>query len=640
MKTRILIGASVVLAAVVAVVLVARSSQTPEVPRSGPTSVPTASVPLLSVVKKALGTERHGCAMKVGDTLAYSLEVKNRLELSADLAQAAQTATRDVTTTVSTFVQFEVLQARSSSWVLLGRFADLAAPSSFHPEELNTPFLIEVDDACQVVQFARANDAVLLGARNQQGLLWELTWRWATEAQTVNLENVRGPYTASVATAEVNQQRVAQRRVQQYTGMWDHTTHVTAEGLATVTPGETAWFESLVSTETLHSPAVTSQLEVRASLQKSRPEVVAGVDHSVPHYTWQNLLPMQLERREARPVTQQERQMRELVKDQTPAQAITTLQKQIDQGTGIAAAWPPLMAYLEARPEQTQAVVNELKTRDLAPEVVNPIYIALGNARTVEAREALLAIKRDTLAPPSERARAMFSLVDRPDIGAPFARELHEDSMALTGTPTAAERFVANESLLALTTMAGLHPEPDVRRIAQDTVEPLLSSSGTPRTIGTALRALANLGDPALLPQAAPYTQHPDVDVRKAATRVIRRLNPKDSKAFVTEWLAREKNLWVKRELFSTLELQHFDAKAKVDPELTQQLMVELQTGEHAAIARKTLVRLISMSEMSSTPEVRALLKAQAKKEFPLRNGMFEEVLKHLTPEEIREVAP
>ncbi|HEY1086513.1 MAG TPA: hypothetical protein VGE37_02420, partial [Archangium sp.] len=125
-----------------------------------------------------------------------------------------------------------------------------------------------------------------------------------------------------------------------------------------------------------------------------------------------------------------------------------------------------------------------------------------------------------------------------------------------------------------------------------------------------------------------------------AATRVVRRMSPADTEAFALQFLAREPSLLVKKDLFVTLEAQHFDAHAPASAALTRALLPELQSEAHGVIARKALLRLVGGSAMSQDPAVRAVLKAQARRALARRDGLAGDVLQLLTPEEIREVAP
>ena len=151
---------------------------------------------------------------------------------------------------------------------------------------------------------------------------------------------------------------------------------------------------------------------------------------------------------------------------------------------------------------------------------------------------------------------------------------------------------------------------------------------------------MANLGDPSLLPEAVPYTFSKEERVRRAAAKVVRRMNPADTESFSVDWLRHETSLFVKKDIFVTLEAQHFDAKASAGRQLSRVLIDELRNEEHGVIARKALLRLVGASSLSQEPEVRALLKAQAKRALARRDGLASDALGLLTPEEIREVAP
>jgi hypothetical protein len=84
---------------------------------------------------------------------------------------------------------------------------------------------------------------------------------------------------------------------------------------------------------------------------------------------------------------------------------------------GLQDKWPDVSAYFEVHPEAMTTAYGELKADRMAVNAIVPFYIALGKARVPEAKALLLSIVRDLSAPPMDRTRAMFALVDRDDVG-------------------------------------------------------------------------------------------------------------------------------------------------------------------------------------------------------------------------------
>ena len=112
-------------------------------------------------------------------------------------------------------------------------------------------------------------------------------------------------------------------------------------------------------------------------------------------------------------LTKAEQKALDAARGSTLDKALESYIARAQAGSSVADTWPALRTFLEARPKLTGELVDRLARREIPGEAEAGVYIALGNARTPQAREALDAIMKDTSAPPFERTRAMFSLVDR-----------------------------------------------------------------------------------------------------------------------------------------------------------------------------------------------------------------------------------
>ena len=604
-----------------------------------PVAQPTAALlPSNPTVAVATTPERNGCHFTPGQRFAVSLDVRSGLELAATSRAPGRLVQTDA---LQATLQLEALTTADGHAVLIGRMNEPHATGRAFSGELNAPFLAELDAACALTRFARHQTTGLADARHQQAALWELAWRWEQNQTVSHGHNVRGAYEATSSGAVTSDGLTLQRHVDRYSSLWEIAGESRVKAFLTVQVNRAPWFDHLEAEETLETRSGTLRTRVRAEALEDT-AARGDLDRDLSHYVWGDLLPMAISRREALPVTPHDRELQAQMREKSPAQAVAMTDLAMKQHPDLAATWPPLRAYLEARPEQTGAVLAELKQAHVSEDGLNPFFIAFGNARTTESRDAMLQVMRDGSAPPAIRARAMFTLVDRADVGADFARELQQTSQALSaqGTRSQAETYVGSEALLALSTMSGLHPDDEVRAIALDAIHAQLQPGATEHAQGTALRAIANLGDPALLPEVEPYTRSSSIKLRRAATHVTRRMAPQASDAFVIGWLEREPALVVKKDLFATLELQHLDAHARPSAALTRLLASELAKDEHAVIARKALLRLVGRSELAPQPEIRTLLKAQARRAIARRDGLANEALEALTPDEIREVAP
>jgi hypothetical protein len=620
-------------AATAVVALVVTRADSPAAPVS---STPVA-LPAPAPASTPADGEREGCHFTVGERADVALTVQASVELGA-AAVGPLARTPMLAESVATTARLEVLEASATHAVLLGALSDVRVTGATPASAYQGPFLLEVDRACEVSRFARHESTAVVDARQQQAALWELSWRWTNGPETLTRHNGRGAWDAHVTTAREGGGVLAQRRVDAYRQLWLGGEAQAVVGFSSVQAGARGWFDSLSTDETLTTSAGITRTRVRATAT-----VAAGslaLDRDLAHYVWGDWLPKVIARREALPVTAGDRALRAQVAGKTAAEMVGATQDAFTKEQNLAKAWPPLRAFLEAAPGKTGEVVAELKGGRVTEDGLNPFFIALGNARTPEARDALLGLMRDTKAPPTVRARAMFGLVDRADVGVELAREFRSSSQALESNPTGSRRFVATESLLALTTMAGLHEDTEVRAVALDALSQHLTPGADVRSQGTALKGLANLGDATLLSRALPFTASPDEGVRRAATRVVRRMAPVDTEAFAVDFVTRERSLLVKKDLLVTLEAQHFDAHARAGERLARVLVRELEDEQHGVIARKALLRLVGGSPIAQEPGVRAVLKAQARRALARRDGLAGDALELLTPEEVREVAP
>lgn len=611
---------------------------------SGGPAVPVPAAAPVAVVAAPVTTPAErapACRFSPGQRLSYRYDFRSTARVALEGLEAAAGApgplpSLDLSGALGARLDLEVLSATDAAAVLVGRYREVTAPASMHPEELTAPFLVEVDARCELRRFAHHTQAPLRGARSQQALLWETAWRFVAAEEPFASQNGTGAYTAVALAVADEGGVVLHRRIRRYEQLWGAEVEgVTPDAVVTVRPGAGPWFETLDASERVALPSQERATSVSLRRLPGAGEALGVV--SLADFTWANLLPQDFGRREPRPVSRVDRARREQVAALSPAQALATLTDKVTQRVGIEGQWPELSAWLEVHPKKTEEVVGALRREELPPEALDGFFIALGNARVPEARDALLALKRDGRAPPMIRVRATFSLLDREDVGEDLARELAQDAEALSGEPTRSEAFLANEALLALSTMAGLRGEPGVTTVAEASVRKALVSAPTPHRTRVALKALANLGDPKLLPLAEPYTRAVDWKTREAAARIFLRMKPAATNPVALAWLARERDPLVRRRLYRTVERQHFDAKATTAGELARRALEDLR-GEESLMTRKALIRLLVRSEVVQEPAVRAVLKQQALVELEKGSGLLDEIAPHLTPEEVREV--
>lgn len=636
MKTKIIGSVS-------AVVLLAGGwwlASAPEQPKNvTPTPVATGVLP--PALTPAIASEPRGvgCEFETGDrfAFAYAMSSKSRADLSRLGPQATSMPPVEFAMKLAARVELEAVRVTNDATILVGRFLGVQADGSLHPEELNEPFLVEVKSTCELSRFARSKRSAMRGARTQQALLWETNWRMTKGTEAFSAENGTGAYRATLMAATDERGPMVQRRLDGYQTTWAAGERVvSASGLTTVRADHGPWLRELDGRGVVETES--GRTEATFSMRRLETPAAASLPVSESDFVWENLLPHDYSRKEPARITKFDLERRARVAGLTTEQALATVTDAVKQGVSIERQWPDLAAWLEVHPDQTQAVVAKLQADSMPVEAVNAYFIALGNARTPQARDTLLTLKRDSGAPTVVRVRAMFALIDRADVDVAFAHELAADAQALTSTATRNDRFISNESILALTTMSGLRNQSDVSQVARETVKSLLSrTEAHPSAVRAAIKGVGNIGDPTLLPLLETFMNSSDHKTRETAAEVFQRMQPADTTPLALTWLAREHDPRVKRELYRTLASQHFNRKARASEDLVRQALGDL-AQQPSLVARRSIVRLVATSELINSPEAHEAIKRQARYELEHNTGLLDEMCEHLTPEEVREV--
>ena len=415
-----------------------------------------------------------------------------------------------------------------------------------------------------------------------------------------------------------------------------------SKSLMTVLVESGPWFKTLASNETLTGENAKMKSQFAARRYKTPDGTFGAIDHDLSHYEWGTWLDRQVQVVQAddddrRPFSERNRERYEQLRKLSPVQSLQALVDRVQGGASMAEAWPELRDYLEAKPEATRGVVEHLKAGHVPPHSSALVYIALGNAKTPQARDELLGIATAENAPAMSRTRAMFSLVDRNDVGPDFARTLSQQTSAITSGGDSNGRFIARESALALGAMAGLKGNPTVKQIAIETVDQMLSAAGNRAVyLRPAFSTLANIGDAKLLSRIEPYTKSSIDEIRDAATVAIRRMHPKDTEAFVAEWLDRETSPIVRQSLYKIMDRQTHDTKTPLSPRLVTRSIADLKARPDR-ITSKSIIRMLGQAAKTSKDAKQALLDQVpielAKNDF----GQYKSIIRHLEPDELRE---
>lgn len=587
-----------------------------------------------------------GCVFQAGEAVSYRIKVSSVSVLDTKGLPLPPGTSTQMAQTTSAELDLKALAAtEAGATVLLARYRNPQSTQLQRVDELSAPFLLRVSDKCNISGFARRRGTPLAYARVQQALAYELMFRWsepATGRHEHTAQNALGEYVSVVASTEDRGGRLVQRRILSYNEFWAEDVGletgldaVPAESLVSVRIGPGPWFESLTGREMLRGGASRAENTVEVKRVAAVPEALARASQSRRDYRWENLLPQRLRLREQARMTESERKALAIARGQTLDVSLAGYLARVQSGVGIADTWPGLRTFLEARPEMTGELVERLQRGEIPDAAQAGVYIALGNARTAEAREALDGIMRDSAAPPFERTRAMFSMVDRDDVGVELAEYLSAQTPAVGEGASAGERFFGREATLALGAMAGLQKDPAVSAVAVATVSSMLASHTRPNALRPAFALLSGIGDPGLLDLARPAVESPDPEVREAAAISIRAMRPSETGAFASEWLAHEDDWNVKRKLYQAIHKQILDTHEPVTDALLGMAIRDL-TSQPDVSSRRALIHIVGRSAATS-PAARAALKRQVPIEARERSGLYGAIATFLGPRDVRE---
>jgi len=619
---RVLFSAALGVAVIIGALLAARTGSTP--------AALTASRPVENPasVAEPSAAAAPGCTFAPGQHQRWSLAARSTTRMVTPAEGPPMVFGADLTGQL----ELQVLSTQQGHGTLVGRFTGLSVQASEMNDDLTTTFLLDVDATCRVTRFARWQQADLRAARNQQALVWEALF--STDAASLEGESGLGLYRAALSTRD----EVITRVVSTYPVLW-HTDarDVPVDSRATITRGQGLWLTSVHVTQRLTSPEF--DVESSFALERTDGEVTFTAAQRQPDaYVWEDLLPLRVAGHAVPQPTAIDLKLRDFATHQSLEDALAGLAARSNTTmTNLQDSWPGLAAWFQVHPDRISDAMTQLRNGTITGDSTRmSFYIALGNAHVPEARDALLEVKRDASAPPLERTRAMFSLIDRADVGASFASELATDAQALTSAPTRPQSYLATESLLALSMMSGLRGDAPTREIARNTVKGLLLS-GDLKTVKVALAAVGNTGDATLLPEVDSLSRHTDATVREAAASALRRMPPLATDALVVQWLAREQHPFVKRHVYTSVQLQHFDAQFPASEALAHKALADLPSTQ-SMLARKAMIRLVARSAIAQQPDVRAALKAQARAEYVKGSDLVNEFTDLLTPDEVWEV--
>ena len=338
---------------------------------------------------------RGPCDFAVAEELAYELSIQSHALVRGDRMGSAGTA--PVTRKVAAKLALEALSVDQHGAVLLARFSPVLVDGAH--TKLDEPFLLRVRD-CRIEGFARHTRTLSANARTLQGLAYELGFVEVAAGETRSIEgdDTAGHYRATFAS---DGRRIT-RHVDAYTTLWDGSAIPTAPGgvirpsesASTITLDDGRWFAALQRHEVLSGVAAADTDQTLSVKRAELDDALGEADRDQNHYVWENLLPRVAFRRAKREVTRKDLEARKAVQHHTLEEELSAFAARSRTLPNFAETWPPLSTYLEARPEMTRPLAHALRTGVVPPDGRAGGWLAIGNARTEEAKQVLLETMR------------------------------------------------------------------------------------------------------------------------------------------------------------------------------------------------------------------------------------------------------
>jgi hypothetical protein len=543
--------------------------------------------------------------------------------------------------------QSGVLQLRGlssddvSGSVVLARLQGAHIDNQAMPAAINNPFLLRIGRNCAIEGFAYQRTTPRSEARAQQGFAHQLMWRMPTAAsEAAPADNAIGHYDSTYSKEIAGGQRRVTIAGTRYSQIWGEqpkvVTPTQSDGLVEL--GTSPWFASLVRREVLAGMSVAdSDTTTKVQQVEANASAFAGIANTSDGYIWMNLLPhTNIVARATRPVTESQLRMRDAMKNVKVDEALADHVVRNKTGGNFVELWPPLSLYLEAHPEETQTVVAALIKKTVPSYSQASGWLAVGNARTPEAREALLTVIADANVSTLNRTRAAFAMVDREDLGQDYANLLGSYSRGMNQNSIQGRAF-ARQSALVLGVFASLRADshPQIYGSARDNLKSMLQSETSPANMHVIFAAMGALGDTDLIPTALSYLSNANPKVRAGALAIFRRIQPEFTSSDLAAVLRRETDPDVKRVAYEMISRQTVDAQRPFEPVLLAQAAADLPFAK-GMLTRRAIIKTLGPATQTFEPG-RAALKAQLRQEYDKRTGLYALFTQYLSPQDIAE---
>lgn len=578
------------------------------------------------------------CRFQQGQTFSFDYRSETHARLAAVLPGTHEVVPQTAAVELTGVVTFEVLSVHTEDAVLVGRLSGVnASATRAAGPTLEAAFLTRVNERCELTAFARARATPQVAARAQHVLASDLSFSIGdgSPASEALFPTSLGQLRALVLRGEEPGRFV--RKAVNYTSHWVPRmaqVHL-VEGEVDVRRGASAWVERLTGHEEVGGGEVQfSKTDWSVIARAVDPAALSGASRREEDYVWVNALGA-VEAGDVVVGNEAQDHQRRVVaaRDLSFETAMTRFGAKLEAGANINEQWRDMAAWLDAHPEQIPDYVDVITDEAFPAGGKAPAFLALGQAQDPLAREALLGVFREPEAQQADRMRSSLALSMRKDVGLPLAKELK--AVASSTSRDASEVAVARQAVLHLGVLAGTHQtQADVVAESLSMVSTLSASAKTADDYSVLFGLVGNMAELSLLPRIAEWSKSPDPVLRRELPDAIRRYRVDRVHDLVVEWLARETDADVKRELFNTLHHMYVDAGRPVEEDLMREALRHL-AERPLVLTRQSLYHLLT--PYGERPEVQEALTSALTFELSEKSGLYSLVAQALPAERIYE---
>lgn len=631
MKTRYFFIAFAVIAVVASVAFVARSTKS---------QIPAVADPQPVAVTEPAPT-KASCAVQTGATFAFSYQTQTHYTVRAQLPGTTETVPQVGQSELSGTLSFEVLSVEGQVATLLGRLSQTSAQTKEKVgDAVEQSFLARLNERCEVTGYARLKETPMATARVQQVALSDLSFSVGDGTAVTETTFFTGLGTLRALSFRGNEGLGHfVRRPLNYVARWSERMAGVdfTSGQVDIQRGGSSWFETVRGLEEVSGGQVdASKTEWTVTAKPFAPDALKAGSRNVEDYVWEDVLQLddQPERSALGSPSEDHEKRVAAARGLTYDQAVSRFSVLVNAGANINEQWRDMAAFLDAHPEEIGEFAELITDEDFPAGGKASAFLALGQAQAPQAREALAGLYRNRELRVGDRIRSSLALAGRPDVGAPLAKELRAEAMRTPTDP--GEAAVSRQSLLHLGVLSGTRPaQKEVVQQAMEVVQTLTASARTEDDYSVLCGMVGNMAELSLLPQIEAWTHLQDPMLRKKVPQAIRRYRVERVHGLVVEWLARERDFDVKRELFNVLHHMYVDAQKPIDAALKREAILHLKEAP-LPLTRQSLCHLLAPHV--GDPEVHALFKQQLKIELEEKSGLYSLLASYLPAESVFQV--